>query len=571
MSTLSVNEFKKLLREQVAVVAEDHGWRINNAAERGYAFQYWLVGVIASYEVGFDGTDPDDVCLLSNDLCADIVFEDTSRQQLLICQAKYQAFEQDVEENKVNDFFNRHDLLADRKWVLTNGSDRTRDLLADYGEKIANGYAATYYFFSTGQASERVKKIAETNNASYAARRLPIRCDLFDFSKLKDYYVRSLSLEESPPSDVVFRIPAGRFFEKAEPYPTVVAVLKGNELRALYKRYKDALYAWNIRGYLGNRGINQEIFNTAQNESQNFFYYNNGVSAICTEYEIRDKNELNVKNFQIINGAQTISTLSNAEPNSDIDVLFRLTVTKNVKTDKGINRQIIQYNNTQNAIKVSDFRSNDEIQIWLENWFKTNKATSVIPAIAYLRKRSVGRKGVGTSLKLEEFAKVRYSYLKEPTLIHAAPKRLWSLKDDDGVYETAFGVEGDLLPTWSNETFHEALLAIALYLKIVEESKEVGRRSTELRFLQRLRFHALSLAAEYIRARKDLPPPAELLHSKTDFSSLWSSFWNLASVILIDVHSTAMEQGSTMFAFVRSEDRWEQMRKRLRLRLAIDQ
>lgn len=194
---------------------------------------------------------------------------------------------------------------------------------------------------STGFASERTHKVAERCSNAFAQEGLPIKCYLLDFPLLKDLYIRSLSLEESIPSEVRLQLPRDRFFEKGDPYPTLVIVLKGNALRDLYKQHKEALFAWNIRGYLGNRGINKEIATTAKNDPPHFFYFNNGVSAICTGYSIRE-DELSAENFQIINGAQTVGALARAEANPDIEVLFRLTKTANVKTEKGINSDIIR-------------------------------------------------------------------------------------------------------------------------------------------------------------------------------------------------------------------------------------
>ncbi len=567
MSKLSVNEFRKLLKEQVDEVASQNGWNVSKTSDRGFAFQRWLFDTISRYEVGLDDADPDEVCLHSNDLGADLVFDDPTRQYLLICQAKYQAAGKMVDEGEVNDFFGRHEHFSDRKWVLKHGSQAASEVLADYGEKIRGGYTVAFYFFSTGDASPRVQTLAERMTSSYASRGMPIRCELFDFSGLKDYYQKSLSLEESAPAEVVLRFPVGYFFEKPEPFRTLIGVLKGNELRGLFQKHKEALYAWNIRGYLGNRGINQEIFNTAQNHPENFFYFNNGVSAICTDFRVEGDNELHAQNFQVINGAQTISTLAKASSNPEIDVLFRLTKTKAVKTEKGLNRDIIQFNNTQNAIKDSDFRANDEIQLWLEEKFKKTKPTAVIPQVTYHRKRSTGRKGLGYALRLEELAKIRYAFLVEPTLIHASPKALWTLKEDDGKYQESFGVNGELLPAWSDETFNETLLALCFYLKIDTDAKEKAKKNPELKFLRRLRFHTLSLAGTYCRDKG--VDPKEVLARKDAFQELWLKFWPVAGNAVEDAHSSALEQQTTMFAFVRSEERWAQMSKRLTRKSSI--
>ena len=102
--------------------------------------------------------------------------------------------------------------------------------------------------------------------SSYEQRNLNITCHLYDFSGLKEYFVTSQTLEQTIPDVVEIDLPRDRFFEKLDPHPTVVAVVKGNALRNLARQHREALYAWNIRGYLGNRGINKAIANTAEKE-----------------------------------------------------------------------------------------------------------------------------------------------------------------------------------------------------------------------------------------------------------------------------------------------------------------
>jgi hypothetical protein len=567
---LSTKEFSKILKEGVEAKAAEHAWDCNKAADRGYAFQRWVADVLVALQPGFD-TEPEDACLYSQDLKADLVFEDSARNHLLICQCKYQSQDKAVDETEVNDFFNRHEQFLDRAWIKKHGSAKAVDALGDYAEKIASGYSATYYFISTGKASERVLGLADTVAAKYDKQGTSVTCELLDFGKLKDYYVRSLSLELSGPSEVTLQLPTGRFFIKDAPYLTLIAVIKGNWLRDLYKRHKESLYAWNIRGYLGNRGINKSISDTAEKRAGDFFYFNNGVSAICTDFELEEPNTLRVKNIQIINGAQTVSTLAKAEPHTEIDVLFRLTKTVSVKTEKGINREIIQYNNSQNVVRVSDFRANDEIQIWLEKRFKEQKRWEILPEVFYLRKRTVGRRGTGRGLRLEDLAKVRFAFLYEPTLIHDAPKKLWSLKEDEGLYEQAFGVDGALASVWSDETFEECLLAIAAYVSIEHKVAELGGKDEGEAFahFRRLRFHALSLFGIYVRARG--LDPKKLLRSKSEYEKVFADFWSIASTVLDDVYSNSMDQGMTLFAFIRNSERWQQVFKRFAKRMTLSE
>jgi len=291
------------------------------------------------------------------------------------------------------------------------------------------------------------------------------------------------------------------------------------------------------------------------------------VSAICTDFSL-EKNHLKAKSLQVINGAQTISSLANQPSNPEIEILFRLTKTQSVKTEKGFNQQIILYNNSQNLVKVSDFRSNDEIQLFLEREIDGRKPKGPLPKLRYVRKRGVGRRGAGQAIKLEDMAKIRYSFLYEPTLIHSAPKSLWSLSDSGGVYEMAFGVDGQVASAWARETLDEALVAVAFYLRIADATKRVGDGDPEMRFLRRLRFHGVALAGEFVRRRYEPPQARELLGSESKFDEAWNTFWPVVRSVLIDVFTGAEEGGASMFGFVRSSERWQQMIRRLRRHLA---
>lgn len=561
-----VKEFQQIVRNQVERAAADMGW--NLSTQRSYAFQLWIARVITNYETTLD-TEPEDAMFYARDLGADLLFEDETSSHLVLCQCKYQGFNKLVDEKEVNDFFNRHVSYLDTEWVRKHGSGDAGAALEEYAERIAAGYTATYYFVSTGKASERIVSLAQRATEEYATRGVPVACELLDFTRLKDYYHRSLSLEQSIPPRVEFDLPTGQFFLKEKPHRTIIAVVKGNSLQNLSRQYKQALYAFNIRGYLGNRGINQAISKTAADEPGHFFYFNNGVSAICTDFQLTG-NHVVAQNFQVINGAQTVSSLAKQSPNAEIEVMFRLTTTESVKTEKGLNRKIIQYNNSQNAVKISDFRSNDSIQVHLENALKEVRPKGPLPKLTYIRKRAVGRKGSGYGVRLEDLAKIRYSFLYEPTLVHESPKALWTPKDEGGSYEKAFGIGDELVSAWSDETLDECLLAILLYRRIDETAKELGKRGgdEDMRFLRRLRFHALSLAGRYVKRGVPASDFHRVTRNDNPFNEVWEDFWPLARVILINVFGAAQSQGVTTFAFVRSDEKWQEMEKLFRLQLA---
>ena len=292
-----------------------------------------------------------------------------------------------------------------------------------------------YYFVATGSASDRVKEVAASKQFEVNRNEPAITFEVMDFSALKELYIEAETMEQSIPELVEFQLPQGSFTIKNKPHKTLLAVVKGNALINLHKKERGRLFSYNIRSYLGRKGLNRDIINTAENDPGSFYYFNNGVSAICTSFDVDELNMLSAKNFQIINGAQTVGALTAAKPSSDIEVLLRVTEGLSVKTDRGFNADIIKFNNTQNIVKSSDFRSNDKIQVWLENKFKNHRYRGAVTKTVYVRKRS-NRKTPGSYvLRLEDFAKIRHTFNHEPTRSIADPKSLWTMQVDGGFYE----------------------------------------------------------------------------------------------------------------------------------------
>ena len=140
------------------------------------------------------------------------------------------------------------------------------------------------------------------------------------------------------------------------------------------------LFEDNIREYLGNKGINKNIYATLKNENErkNFFYYNNGVTMICDSISgVKSKSSttphvgvsFTVANPQIVNGCQTVSSIFTALKEygaEDIDRQFKdtfvmlkiLCINPNSTEEKELAKSIVRYNNSQNSIDEKNFTAN---------------------------------------------------------------------------------------------------------------------------------------------------------------------------------------------------------------------
>lgn len=560
----SVDAFRAKVREEVEEICKANGWKFNDEQGRGFAFQRWTGNLLCAHE----GVDEGRITTFTtNDLKFDVIIEDDEQKVLYLCQTKFVSLNQNPElnESEVHDFFQRHRLLLDKAdWVHNHASDDLLEYVGDYKSRLDDGWQVHYYFVSTGTASKRQKELVLALEQQVLREDVGVSFNLIDFLATKEYYIEAQTLEAQVTGVVEFDIPRNKWMMFEKPRRTIVAVVKANTLVNLYRKERERIFAVNIRSFLGRKGINKDIVATANQHPDSFFYFNNGVSAICTDIEFDEKTgHFRGENFQVINGAQTIGALKSAkELSADTEVLLRITRGESVKTEKGFNADVIRFNNTQNIIKSSDFRSNDPIQLWLEKRFSEQRPRGAQQKrIVYVRKRSFKRVPMADMLKLEDMARIRYTWLKEPTRATADPKSLWAFAADGGAYEAAFGVDEELADFWPEEIFQNALLAVLVYREIEERLDAIIKKERKFLWMRRLRWFALSLFRLYTSEK--VVDVTELLASRALFQDVFNDFWKEAQRELISAHYDAVERDkTTVFALARSDTRWSAMREK---------
>lgn len=560
MPGMSTNEFVKQLQQDVQGICEERHWSVNKESQRGWAFQLWIARLLCDRDRGID-TDPDDAVFTTRDGGIDIILGDPNEKLWYFVQTKYVSLvkKPPIDRKEVVDFFDVQDRMSDPVRFERHFSQAVRDRIGDYHDFLRQGYRAHFYFITTAtDVGAKCKDIAQSRSASQE----DISFFVLDFSALKELYVETQRLEESIPDRITIDLTRNRWILIEEPRRTLVCVVKANQLINLYKKDGDALFAHNIRTFLGRKSLNKGIIETATRYPKDFFYFNNGISAICTRLDV-EGDTATADKFQVINGAQTIGSLAKSKTTSDCLVSLRVTEGESVSTEKGFNAHIIKYNNTQNIVKASDFRSNDDIQLWLEAKFKTLRATKAISKIEYRRKRSGRRVPTGVAaLTLEELAKIRFAWLYEPTRCVGDPRSLWTLTDDGGFYERAFGVNGTIEVAWSDKTFVESVVAVAFYKEIERVVEKAKKKDKKFVFLRRLRFFALGLASVYL-ATKEIDGAHLVTARHGGFREAFDEFWKHAVRELNSLHyDFVTESGGTLFALTRSESKWRSIRSK---------
>lgn len=156
-----------------------------------------------------------------------------------------------------------------------------------------------------------------------------------------------------------------------EPHSTYYGVARLGELVALHQTHGKALYERNIRYFLGssNSAVNRAIKATLHDSPRDFFYLNNGVTAVCEIIEPKStksgSKKFKVRGLSIINGAQTVASAAefvHQHPDKKIDdAKVMLTLIK-APADGEFGKRVTKARNYQNQVQTANFASLDENQ-----------------------------------------------------------------------------------------------------------------------------------------------------------------------------------------------------------------
>jgi hypothetical protein len=144
---MSVDAFKKIVREGVQELCKSQGWNENKDGERGYAFQKWVGELIVQRERL--EANVDEGMFLSGDLKIDVALEDADRKLLYLIQTKYVSLAQSppIPEGEVVAFLDRHsDLLEHHQWVRQHANDQLLEYVGDYPQRLKDGWGGLLLF-----------------------------------------------------------------------------------------------------------------------------------------------------------------------------------------------------------------------------------------------------------------------------------------------------------------------------------------------------------------------------------------------------------------------------------------
>ena len=220
-------------------------------------------------------------------------------------------------------------------------------------------------------SEQAIAKNIQTKINKFKAEQNSIIPDFLYFKEFKLSEAAQTARFQARPENINISALLEQWGKIKEPFEALYGSIQALDVVRWYAEHGNRLFAENLRFSIEKSSVNEGITKTAEETPENFWYFNNGVTAICESIDKQpiggnstDKGVFDIKRISIINGAQTIGSLSRAKNNGasleHARVHFR--VISLAHTPDGFATNVTNANNTQNDLSPVDFVAADPVQ-----------------------------------------------------------------------------------------------------------------------------------------------------------------------------------------------------------------
>jgi hypothetical protein len=263
------------------------------------AFLNWFLENIFRLD---DTTAQDSICDAPNDKGVGGIYVDHAEQEVLFFQSKLRqnpaATLGDTDLKEFVGSLSQFESGPKIEAVLNgNANPELKKILArlDVKQYIESGYQSSGIFVTNMDVDE--------NGSSYLANHLEIK--LYDKTKIAQEYI-DLDAATRANTSFSFTIDALPFeFAVASLAKLYLFAARASELVCLPGIGDATLFSQNVRLSLGNTDVNKQIRGSVRTKSEHlkFPLFHNGITLLCNAARL-EKNQLTVRDFVVVNGAQ---------------------------------------------------------------------------------------------------------------------------------------------------------------------------------------------------------------------------------------------------------------------------
>lgn len=196
--------------------------------------------------------------------------------------------------------------------------------------------------------------------------------EIVSYQVLRQSDVHALVAGQAEGVGVSFDVALHDWGSVQEPHIAYYGQIEAEDLAAWWSEHGTRLLAKNLRKFIGDSEVNNSIVDTLLADPENFWYFNNGVTVLCTSLEKkpiggsdRRSGQFRCEGISIVNGAQTVGCIGTALLKSPEQVAKARVMVRFISLadcPPEFASEVTRATNTQNRIERRDFVSLDKEQ-----------------------------------------------------------------------------------------------------------------------------------------------------------------------------------------------------------------
>lgn len=403
----------------------------------------------------------------------DAIYIDNQSSTVYIIQGKFYSGST-VDAEPLREVLSSWIQIKDLSKLQEEANKKLRVKIVELSDAIEDDYEVVFELITTSELTESAKADLETfqkelsDNESLSANFV-----LVDNEMLKARYDEAFN-KNRPYINHDFKISPEKCIEiEIGGTRAVIAAISLKECIGIPGIKDGSLFRKNVRQSLGvNNKVNKGIASTLKKSPENFFFFHNGITAICSKIILKDS-VLHVKELNVVNGCQSLSTIFSCSESvkkaNNGYVMFRFyEISDSEKADK-----ISTSTNSQSAVKARDLRSNDKYVLamkkeyelcYTDGYFLTKRGETADSA-KYNSNHIVSLTELGKQLVAWHSQRPTISY-SETKIFDKYFDQLFHKKYEPQKIQALNELSKTIASKWTKDNpigLHEALLAMKAY------------------------------------------------------------------------------------------------------------
>ena len=316
----------------------------------------------------------DDITDGPDDKQIDALFVDDDKSTVFVIQGKFMGA-QLVDAEPLREVLSSWIQMRDAVRLQEVGNQKLKCKLSEVARALEDEYEICFELITTAELTNSAGQDLSTFQEQLAdlssKEDLPATIFVINQDEIRRRYDIALEQENPSLSHVLDLSNCSFMPVKVAGTQAVIAVVPLSECLNFPGIRDGTLFQKNVRQSLGlNNAVNKGIRNTIYSDRhRDFFFFHNGITAICNRIEIRDT-RLHLHGLSVVNGCQSLNTILSCSEKvktlSDTSVLFRFyEIPQRERADK-----ISINTNSQSAVRPRDLRSNDRRVLALKKSFE---------------------------------------------------------------------------------------------------------------------------------------------------------------------------------------------------------